>query len=309
MPQFNTSTKPPRKKVLAMLIAQSRGYTLVEIMLVIAGAAAIATAAVLLGGKARNSANIADSVAISERIIKGVASRHAATINYSGLGMEPPGFVDGVSLDGNSIVGRWGPISLAPATVSGPNDSWLVTFADVPKTACASFVARASESFAATTVNGIDASARDGAAVQPTEAVALCSGASNAVVFRGLTLRTATASVVPLLGPSGSLHASPLGGASRRRPAACHSRPNSRSNPDAHAHAYPDANTHANAHAGSSSRAHTNTHANAGSHARPYSCSHACSHACPNSGPYACSNPNSAADPRTGPDTNASTHA
>ncbi|WP_426057376.1 hypothetical protein [Janthinobacterium sp. PSPC2-1] len=177
---------------------KAQGYTLIEILLVLAGVSAITVGAIRLGGVVSQRSNIATATATARSIITGMDARYSTTANYSGAGAEPPTFVDGVKIDGNAILTPWGLATLLAESDQRPGDRWSVTFDSIPRDACAAFVVQASPLFAFTGINMQGNTAKEGEAVAPDEAAHYCNQAVNSVQFLALSLTTRAASVNPL---------------------------------------------------------------------------------------------------------------
>ena len=176
---------------------KAQGYTLIEILLALAGASAITVGAVQLGGVVSQRSDIATATATARQIISGVDSRFSVTLNYHGIGEQPPTFVDGVKLDGNAIITPWGLATLLAESDRGPDDNWSVIFDNVPRAACATFVAQASPLFAFTSINKQANTAKIGEAMAPGEAAQYCNETANTVQFLARSLNTTAASVQP----------------------------------------------------------------------------------------------------------------
>lgn len=176
---------------------KARGYTLIEILLAIAGASAITVGAVQLGGVVSQRSDIATATAMARRIISGVDSRFSVTLNYHGIGEQPPTFVDGAKLDGNAIITPWGLATLLAESDRGPSDNWSVIFDNVPRAACATFVAQASPLFAFTSINKQANTAKSGEAMAPGEAAQYCNETANTVQFLARSLNTTAGAVQP----------------------------------------------------------------------------------------------------------------
>ncbi|WP_308836397.1 type II secretion system protein [Janthinobacterium sp. PAMC25594] len=177
---------------------KAQGYTLIEILLVLAGASAITVGAIRLGGVVSQRSDIATATATARSIITGMNARYSTTLNYSGAGASPPTFVDGVKIDGNAILTPWGLATLLAESDQRPGDRWSVTFDGIPRDACAAFVVQASPLFAFTGINNQGNTAKEGEAVAPDEAAHYCNQAANSVQFLALSLTTRAASVNPL---------------------------------------------------------------------------------------------------------------
>lgn len=177
--------------------SKAQGYTLIEILLALAGASAITVGAVQLGGVVSQRSDIATATAMARRIISGVDSRFSVTLNYRGIGEQPPTFVDGAKLDGNAIVTPWGLATLLAESDRGPDDNWSVIFDSVPRAACAIFVAQASPLFAFTSINKQANTAKSGEAMAPDEAAKYCNESANTVQFLARSLNTTAGAVQP----------------------------------------------------------------------------------------------------------------
>lgn len=176
---------------------KAQGYTLIEILLALAGASAITVGAIQLGGVVSQRSDIATATATARQIISGVDSRFSVTLNYHGIGEQPPTFVEGAKLDGNAIVTPWGLATLIAESDRGPDDNWSVIFDNVPRAACATFVAQASPLFAFTSINKQANTAKSGEAMAPGEAAQYCNETANTVQFLARSLNTTAASVQP----------------------------------------------------------------------------------------------------------------
>lgn len=166
-----------------------RGFSLVELILVIGVAAGVAAAALGFGAKVWEQSKVAEARELTRHLTSSIQSRFAVFSNFSALasgsGPASPEWVQGVTLDASGQVkGPWGSVVMMPYTLYQSADAWSLTFNQVPKGSCVELLASMSRNFKGVGANGqMLWPTPIGSGVDPSDAAVACSAAVNSVTF------------------------------------------------------------------------------------------------------------------------------
>lgn len=172
----------------AKIYRNAKGFTLVELMIVIVLGALIIAVAIAAAPriKAYIQAN-KDLEAIPE-IAANVQSQYALKPNYATLTntivnsykLVP----DDMNGGGGTITNRYGGVvTIAPATVSVANDSFTISYGNVPSLVCLKLVPQLAPQFLNASVNGTVVKATGGDLDETATATQCNTGDTNTVLF------------------------------------------------------------------------------------------------------------------------------
>lgn len=180
-----------------------KGFSLIEVILVIGVAAGIVIVALALGNKLGDSGKLVASRELAKQLTEVVDARFATFPNFAALNITDSSWVPGVAVDeAGNVMGPFGPVRLASATATVADDTWSMTFNQVPRGSCVEMLAILSANFKGSGANGVMSTSPVGRAMDPTIAEGLCNGGVNSVIFIANPRNdTVAAPVVPLWSP------------------------------------------------------------------------------------------------------------
>lgn len=166
-----------------------RGFTLVELMMVIAVIGVIGLGAVIVFGKAMKKQRVNSEVQTLAEITSGIQKHYFNKPNFTGLSntiaVSYKLVPDDMIVAAPATIGnRWtGSVTIAPATVSAANDSYSYTTTLVPSAECLDVVLAMAPQYTATSVAGTVVKAAGGTLNETTLATQCNSADAVTIVY------------------------------------------------------------------------------------------------------------------------------
>lgn len=194
-------TRTPRRRPLAIACNQGRGFSLLEVSLALAAAAAIGTATFLVFRPSStvaavrveqgNLRDLSQAVENSFGLVGTFASVNTARVSEDGL-------VPSAMLRAGSFRNSWGgSVEVAATEVFQPNDAFAIAYPSVPSDACVGLAGAVADSVWDLRVGGH--SVFSAGSLDPAALASRCSGDGNAnmvfIYHSGLASGTAVAAV------------------------------------------------------------------------------------------------------------------
>lgn len=176
-----------KRKMVSHARSGEIGATLLELVMFIGLAALILIGGVAWYMTASEGQRVSDEVSNLNAITAIVRNTYTTQNNFNGLNnsviTRSSQFPDKMRIAGTpgTIKSSWDQngVDLAPATVVSADDSFTITYNDVPEGACIDFTTRTFRFFEQTTVNGTVVNS-----VADVSAQCNTTGTGNAIVFR-----------------------------------------------------------------------------------------------------------------------------
>lgn len=166
-----------------------KGFTLVELMMVIAVIGVIGLGAVIVFGKAMSKQRVNAEIQTLSEVTSAIQKYYFSKANFGGLSntiaVSYKLVPDDMIVSAPATIGnRWaGSVTIAPATVSGANDSFSYTTTLVPSKECLDVVQALAPQYTATSVGGTVVKAAGGTLNETTLATQCNSAAAVTIVY------------------------------------------------------------------------------------------------------------------------------
>lgn len=147
-----------KNQALFMSRKKTKGFTLIEVLIVLAIAAGILFAVFIAVGKVQTKQVSKEAAEMLNLMVADVRAKFKSQGNFTGI--TPQVLIDNrippnTMIEGANIVSPWNShILVAPVTINNPNDAVRFTYQTVPQEDCSNFVTAAQGTFTRITVNG-----------------------------------------------------------------------------------------------------------------------------------------------------------